>query len=269
MKKIALSLWILSIVVSIYGCKETKKDDNSNSQTKKIADSSNSQTKKIEERKITTDKKYNEMARYIAGLSQQENDELKKYEEDAAWKSYAQESDAKWSRLKKGKLLKMKNWAEEALKEPNQKGGLLFYPFSGADFLHAQTLFPDVDNVVMIGLEPIGTPLSVEKIAKKNTSYFSALNKAGYFLAEFSFFRTNDMAIDLTGKRSVEVDGTIHLIMLYLAQLDNEIINYEKIAINAEGKVVLANEYKNDDNKKVVYGNKIYFKKKADDKIRS
>ncbi|MFN3316723.1 MAG: hypothetical protein ACK40K_07910, partial [Raineya sp.] len=123
-----------------------------------------------------------------------------------------------------------------------------------------------------IGLEPIGNPLDVEKIAKKQTNYFSALNQAGYFLADFSFFRTNDMAVDLTGKRSVEVDGTIHLIMLYLAQLDNEITYYEKVAIDEQGKVVLANEYKKLDtsNKsKTIYGNRIFYKRKGDEKIRS
>jgi hypothetical protein len=55
-----------------------------------------------------------------------------------------------------------------------------------------------------------------------------------------------------------------------MAQLDNEITYYEKVAINKEGKVVLANDYKVDgDNKKVVYGNRIFFKKKGDTKVRS
>ena len=223
-------------------------------------------------RQIPQDKKFNETARFIAGLPQTENNALKEYENTDAWKSYSQESNKKWQKLKEGKLAKMRAWAEQELKEPNQQGGLLFYPFSGADFLHAQTFFPNADETIMIGLEPIGKPLDVEKIAKKQTNYFSALNKAGYFLAEFSFFRTNDMAVDLTGKRSVEVDGTIHLIMLYLAQLDNEITYYEKVAINEQGKVVSANEYKkvDKDNKDLtVYGNRIFYKRKGDDKIRS
>jgi len=248
---------------------ETTKNDGKKDST--VVKKDSAKKDETSERQIPQDKKYNQIARFIAGLHQQESDELKKYEESDAWKSYSKESDAKWTRLKEGKLTKMRAWGEKELKEPNAQGGLLFYPFSGADFLHAQTFFPNADEIVMIGLEPIGTPLDLEKAEKKQTNYFAALNKAGYFLAEFSFFRTNDMAVDLTGKRSVEVDGTIHLIMLYMAQLDNEITYYEKVAINTEGKVVLANDYKVDESnkKKVVYGNRVFFKKKGDTKVRS
>lgn len=268
--KLNLKKLLLLLVVSInliISCK----DNNKENQKEKIKDTTQQTQAKETPRQIPEDKKYNETARFIAGLPQTENNALKAYESSDAWKLYSQESNKKWQRLKEGKLAKMRAWAEQELKEPNAQGGLLFYPFSGADFLHAQIFFPNADETIMIGLEPIGKPLDVEKIAKKQTNYFSALNKAGYFLAEFSFFRTNDMAVDLTGKRSVEVDGTIHLIMLYLAQLDNTITYYEKVAINKDGKVVPANEYEVDSSNKskIIYGNRIFYKRKGDEKIRS
>jgi hypothetical protein len=267
-RKLSQLLLLVATITFLEACKSGDSSKDNKKDTTNVVKKDTIPKETTSERTITQNKKYNQIARFIAGLPQQESSELKKYEESDAWKRYSKESEAKWKRLKEGKIAKMRAWAEQELKEPNAKGGLLFYPFSGADFLHAQIFFPNADEIVMIGLEPIGTPLDVEKIEKKQTTYFAALDKAGYFLAEFSFFRTNDMAVDLTGKRSIEVDGTIHLIMLYMAQLDNEIINYEKVAINNEGKVVLANEVK-DKNKKVVYGNKIYFKRKGDSKIRS
>jgi hypothetical protein len=264
--KLLLLVATLNFTIS---CKNEKTEDKKDTSKK---DTVQKEQQAEVKRQIPQDKKFNETARFIAGLPQTENNALKEYENSEAWKLYSQESNKKWKSLKEGKLAKMRAWAEQELKEPSEQGGLLFYPFSGADFLHAQIFFPNADEIIMIGLEPIGTPLNVEKIAKKQTNYFSALNKAGYFLAEFSFFRTNDMAVDLTGKRSVEVDGTIHLIMLYLAQLENEIIYYEKVAINEQGKVVLANEHKkvDKDNKDItIYGNRIFYKRKGDDKIRS
>ncbi len=266
--KFSKLLLLVAAINFVVSCKNEK------TETKKetLQDTLQKESKPEVQRQIPQDKKYNEIARFIAGLPQTENNPIKEYENSEAWKAYSQESNRKWQKLKEGKLAKMRAWAEQELKEPNAQGGLLFYPFSGADFLHAQTFFPNADEIIMIGLEPIGNPLNIEKIAKKQTNYFSALNKAGYFLAEFSFFRTNDMAVDLAGKRSVEVDGTIHLIMLYLAQLDNKITYYEKVAINKEGKVVLANEYKEVDTsnqKKPIYGNRIFYKRKGDDKIRS
>ncbi|GAB4135378.1 MAG: hypothetical protein OHK0045_23180 [Raineya sp.] len=267
--KISKLILLVAFINLFTSCKDEKTGGKKNTPQ----DTTQKEQKKVETpRQIPQDKKFNEIARFIAGMPQNENNDLKEYEASDAWKAYSQESNRKWQKLKEGKLAKMRTWAEQELKEPNAQGGLLFYPFSGADFLHAQTFFPNADEIIMIGLEPIGKPLDVEKIAKKQTNYFSTLNKAGYFLAEFSFFRTNDMAVDLTGKRSVEVDGTIHLIMLYLAQLDNEITYYEKVAINEKGEVVPANEYKKVDSSnkdKVVYGNRIFYKRKGDDKIRS
>jgi hypothetical protein len=270
MKKISLAL---AIVVSINLFTSCKNDKNTKqNQATQTTDTLVKERKK--ERVIPTDKKYNEIARFIAGLPQEESNPLQEYEKTETWKGYSQESNRKWQRLKEGKLAKMRTWADAELKEVNQKGGTLFYPFSGADFLHAQVFFPNLDETIMIGLEPIGNPLNVEKIAKKQTNYFSALNKAGYFLAEFSFFRTNDMAVDLTGRRSIEVDGTIHLIILYLAQLDNTITYYEKVVVDTEGNLIPTNEQKekvdsSNKKKKVVYGNRIFYKRKNDDKIRS
>lgn len=266
--KFSKLLLLVAVINLITGCKEDKTEDKKNASK----DTSQKEQKIEVRRQIPQDKKFNEIAHFIAGLPQTENNTIKEYENSEAWKAYSQESNRKWQKLKEGKLAKMRAWAEQELKEPNAQGGLLFYPFSGADFLHAQTFFPNADEIIMIGLEPIGKPLDVEKIAKKQTNYFSALNKAGYFLADFSFFRTNDMAVDLTGKRSVEVDGTIHLIMLYLAQLDNEITYYEKVAINEQGKVVLASDYKKLDAEgkdNTIYGNRLFYKRKGDDKIRS
>lgn len=270
MKKISLTITIVATISLFTSCQNDK--NTKQNQATQTTDTLVKENKK--ERIVPTDKKYNEIARFIAGLPQEENNSLQEYEKTETWKGYSQESNRKWQRLKEGKLAKMRTWADTELKEINQKGGTLFYPFSGADFLHAQVFFPNLDETIMIGLEPIGNPLNVEKIAQKQTNYFSALNKAGYFLAEFSFFRTNDMAIDLTGRRSIEVDGTIHLIMLYLAQLDNTITYYEKVVVDIEGNLIPVNEKKEkvdsvNKKKKVVYGNRIFYKRKNDDKIRS
>ncbi|MCS6795678.1 MAG: hypothetical protein RMJ97_05345 [Raineya sp.] len=272
MKKLVILLYIVASI-NLIACKEKNSTNGSKSQKDTLSQNSKPTTEKPQ-RIIPEDKKFHQTARFIAGLPQEENNELKEYEKSDAWKNYSQESNRKWQKLKEGKIAKMRAWADIELKEVNDKAGTLFYPFSGADFLYAQTFFPNAEEIIMIGLEPIGTPLNVEKIAKKQTNYFSALNRAGYFLADFSFFRTNDMAIDLTGKRSIEVDGTIHLIMLYLAQLDNTITYIEKVVVNNEGDIVLPNEHSKkvdsmNKKKKVIYGNRIYFKRKNDNKLRS
>ena len=39
---------------------------------------------------------------------------------------------------------------------------MVFYPFSGADFLYPITIFPNADTYVLCGLEKIGTPINTD-----------------------------------------------------------------------------------------------------------
>ena len=206
-----------------------------------------------------TDPKFDEVATYLAGLpSKEKNSDL---EVSAAWKSYAAASNGKWDKLKNGKFAKMRPWAKEYLAEPRKLEGLVFYPFSGADFIHADAFFPDADEYLLIGLEPIGTYPTVEKINKNANAYFNGLNQAMYFLVEYSFFRTLSMADDLTGRRVAAIDGTLPLLLTFMKNLGHDILYYDRVAIDNSGKMVSESNYKKPAGKDAtIYGTRIYFK---------
>lgn len=190
---------------------------------------------------------YNDNARFIAGLKGEEGSAFSKLENNQDWRLYAGWFNNVWTRLEQGQLQKVKSWSEqEMLLNPplSQKSSstdqeplpTIFYPFSGADFLYANTLFPAADQYVMIGLEPVGKVPDIRKIPVDFwENYFLALRTALDDILTASFFKTKDMKVDF---KIQELKGTLPVLMIFLTRTGNKIITMEPVQINDSGKVV-------------------------------
>lgn len=188
-------------------------------------------------------REYNDNARYIAGLKGEEGSDFLKIENNNDWKQYASWENATWNRLGDGQIQKVKAWASAefaGLNENSKVNGIkspaLFYPFSGADFLYANTLFPDFDQYVMIGLEPVGKVPDIRKIPTDFwENYFLALRVAMDDILTSSFFKTKDMRMDF---KIQELKGTLPIMMIFLERTGHRIVTMEPVEINDNGKVV-------------------------------
>lgn len=191
---------------------------------------------------------YNDNARFIAGMKSEEGSDFSKFEKNQDWKQYAAWYNNTWARLEKGQLQKIKSWSEQELAFNNpplfsqqnnsnqSQAPTIFYPFSGADFLYATTLFPSADQYVMIGLEPVGKIPDIRKIPVDFwENYFLALRTAQDDILTASFFKTKDMKVDF---RIQELKGTLPILMIFLTRTGNKIITMEPVQINDSGKVV-------------------------------
>ena len=205
------------------------------------------------------DRKFNDLARLVAGLPAEEGSTLKKYHDGSAWKQYANNANGTWNSILKQKVPTMAKWRDEFLKKQNAAKGTLFYPFSGPDFLHATTFFPEAEKVVMIGLEPIGNYPDMDQVAKKSMNgYFNGLRHSLYTILKLSFFRTIAMAKDFTGKVTTDIDGTLPVLMLFMARTNHRILYYEKVAVNEEGMLISASQATGG---KVYYGTKLTYRR--------
>ncbi|MES2286758.1 MAG: hypothetical protein V4547_13800 [Bacteroidota bacterium] len=192
---------------------------------------------------------YNDNARFIAGMKSEEGSDFSKFEKNQDWKQYAAWYNNTWARLEKGQLQKIKSWAGQELvfnssstvsqqnnSNNESQSPTIFYPFSGADFLYATTLFPNADQYVMIGLEPVGKVPDIRKIPVDFwENYFLALRTAQDDILTASFFKTKDMKVDF---RIQELKGTLPILMIFLTRTGNKIITMEPVQINDSGKVV-------------------------------
>ena len=209
------------------------------------------------------DAKFNQTAKYLAGYAGEENSPFKSLESRGSFKNYQANIDQLWTKTNQ-KLPVIKDWTKVELSDINEGGGTLFYPFSGADFLHADLFFPEHDNIVMIALEPIGTLPDLLDKGKDTTLdvYLSRLKKSMNAILGLSFFRTIAMADDFKS----ELDGTLHVLMHFMARTDHEVMYQERVGILPNGELTTELTSVPDS---MYIGNRYYFRKNGDEKVKT
>lgn len=217
----------------------------------------------VENPQVPTDPKFNDFARYIAGQEGSESSYLKALESEAVWTSYRNSLETLWKKTNE-KLPVIREWSAQELKDVNADGGTLFYPFAGADFLHADLFFPEYDNMCLVALEPIGNFPDLLKKKQDSTlsDYMEQLKKSMHAILGLSFFRTIAMADDFQS----EMDGTLHVLMHFMARTDHEVLYQEKVAILPDGE--LTNDLSNIPDSSYI-GNRFFFRKNGQEKIKT
>jgi hypothetical protein len=176
----------------------------------------------------------NDLANFISGNATYNYNLFSEYRKKMGFTNFSSSFSKRWISFDSTKLLPIKNFvAGEFATHGKTKN--LFYPFSGPDILYSSTLFPDADIYTLIGLEPVGTlPIIDDKaiISDSIQNYFTKINSSLNAILKFSFFRTVSMKEDL---RNNDVDGTIHLILLFLNKTGHSIVSVKPFHIDTLG----------------------------------
>jgi len=175
------------------------------------------------------------VAAYLAGRPPQAGSPLAALAAQPTWQAFAKDQDKSWARYGSTHTSRMEKWAARELDSVRTASATLFYPFSGPDFLNAYTLFPSSRTYVLFGLEPVGSVPSQQ--ALRNPALFRAVKTSLWSVLNFSFFRTNDMAVDL---KSVNLDGAVPLLMLFAARTNCQVLAVRQVQLDAEGKLQAA-----------------------------
>lgn len=176
----------------------------------------------------------NNLANFISGNSDFNFTMFSEFRKKPGFTNFSSQFSKRWISFDSTKLLPIKNFvsSEFATHGTTQN---VFYPFSGPDILYSSTLFPDATQYSLIGLEPVGTlPIIDDKtiIADSIKNYFDKINGSLNAILKFSFFRTISMKEDL---RNNDVDGTIHLILLFLNKTQHQIVSIKPFYIDTLG----------------------------------
>ncbi|UYZ61723.1 hypothetical protein [Hymenobacter weizhouensis] len=176
-----------------------------------------------------------EVAAYLAGLPVAAHSTLQPLTTQPAWQAYAQEAAKSWTTYHDTRTAKIEQWAATELDTVRAASPTVFYPFSGPDFLNVTTMFPGSRTYVLMGLEPVG---SVPRPATlQNPKLFTALKASLWSVLSFSFFRTNDMAVEL---KSVELDGALPLLLLFAARTDHHVTGLRYVQLTPDGQLQAA-----------------------------
>lgn len=171
-------------------------------------------------------------ARVLAGLAPAAASPLERLTREAAWQSHARYFDRAWSSLETRQLGKIRSWSAQHVPE---RRPVLYYMFSGPDFLYADTFFEGAETYVLSGLEPVGpvpdlTGLTPRQLGQELRGLQTSLNS----VLSFSFFITKKMKTQL---RDGRLTGTLPILYTFLARSGKTVGETTLVSLNPDGTV--------------------------------
>jgi len=171
------------------------------------------------------DRAVTDTARVLAGLEPEDAARFARVTKSPAWRAHRTEFDRNWLRLNAERFGVMRAWRDRELKTAVDACDTLFYPFGGPDFLNAYVLYPGCQRYLLFGLEPVGTVPALERLAADRTdAVLARLRESLSDVFVRDYFITKTMMSEL---RTPEIDGTLPLLLTFLARLDARVVSVE------------------------------------------
>ena len=166
----------------------------------------------------------------MAGLTPSSGSPLASVAADPLWKQYAKSFDENWSQLDARQMSKVRAWTAKNIKD---QSSVLFYMFSGPDYLYADALMPAANTYVMSGLEPVGNVPDLRKLnSRELDSALDELRRSMASLLNLSFFQTKLMSGELKLDRIV---GTTPILMVFLSRVGKTIYDVSFYDLASDG----------------------------------
>lgn len=176
----------------------------------------------------------NDTARILAGMSVEASSPLASYTKSSSWQRHAKHFDKAWARLDKGQLAKIRKWSAKHIPE---RQPVMFYMFSGPDFLYADAFYGDATTYVLSALEPVGPIPSLEGMSNYQLAReLGELQRSVNSVLSYSFFITKKMKTQLRGGR---LNGTLPVLYLFLARSGKTIEDVSYVSVDSEGKLAV------------------------------
>ncbi|HZR79341.1 MAG TPA: hypothetical protein VFA58_09030 [Chthoniobacterales bacterium] len=160
-----------------------------------------------------------EVARFLAGMPLPKNSPLTPLTNDPAWQEHAANFEAAFAKLNTKRLARLHSWEGQYFPEANERVPVVYYMFSGPDYLYVDQFFPKADVYILCGKESMGPPPDPLRISNLGSALHN-LEEAMQSSLRFSFFITKDMKVSL---ESQELKGVLPILYVFLARADKSI----------------------------------------------
>jgi hypothetical protein len=176
----------------------------------------------------------NDTARFLAGMPVSEGSSLAALTQNPVWQQHATFFDQAWAKLIARQFVGIRNWETNYLPDATQPLPVVFYMFSGPDFLYAHQFFPNASTYVLAGTEPVGPLPDVLRFAGPALEpVLQDLQKSLNSVLSFSFFITKDMKTDLQRE---ELKGTLPIFYVFLARAGKTITDITFVTLDKSGQ---------------------------------
>jgi len=176
---------------------------------------------------------FNRTALFLAGVSQTDSNYYSQLESKEFWKSHVVEMNAIWKKAEDSRLSVLSTWRDKSLTPAINDSLPLYYPFAGADFLHAWYFYPNAPQYHLVALENVNMLPDFEKMNEAQlTAYLSSLRNSLRDVIGKSYFITMHMQTDL---KSGDYSGILPLYYVFLSRTGHKILNLETISMDSTG----------------------------------
>jgi hypothetical protein len=173
-----------------------------------------------------------DIAHFLAGMEPSANSPLAALTNETIWKKHAAFFDSSWKSLEDRQLSKVRAWSADNIK---QSQPVLYYMFSGPDFLYANAFFPNTKTIIMSGLEPSGSIPELTDITSRSAgNELGGIRSALGNLLKHSYFITSEMGSQLSRRN---LSGTLPIIYVFLSRSGKTIRDVSLVALDNDGKL--------------------------------
>lgn len=219
-----------------------------------IVFSSCNQAQEIKEKPVTVkhenkdsieaaSKNYSNPFNDVSGLLSGSDDRFNTFNylyDSLAWKENKTFINTSWKKLQSNRLTPMENWSKKELTAANKNSKTVFYPFSGPDFLTANAFFPEATELVMLGLEPVGSLPQVDKFSNAMAKdYCNDFKRSLTDIFEKSYFITEYMLRDFQRQK---VNGLLPVLCFFIKKTDHQILDI-KYLVKRNNDSILEEDY--------------------------
>lgn len=180
----------------------------------------------------------NDTALILAGLRAPLESELADRIDVEALEAHRRALGQSFAQLRQQQIEPVTRFARAELGDSASSPKRVYYPFSGPDALYLLTLFPDAENSILTGLEPIGQVPDFSGLdADGIRSGLAEVRRSLYAILSFSFFRTNDLIVDLRRSR---FSGVTPILFVFLAEAGYAVLDVRYLWLTPQGVLCLA-----------------------------
>jgi hypothetical protein len=171
-------------------------------------------------------------ARFLAGMKPSASSPLARLAESFAAKQHASLFDSAFGKLEAQQLIKIREWSSVNLTSPRP---MMYYLFSGPDFLYANSFFPHATTYLFSGLEPVGQIPNLTKLPQETVGQtLQNIQVSLHSILSLSYFITAHMRTDLN---SGPVSGTLPILYVFLARSGKEIHDVSRVYLDENGSL--------------------------------
>ena len=175
----------------------------------------------------------NDTARFLAGMPLDPRSPLAPLAQTPAWQEHAAFFENAFATLTHGKFAKLHLWQDASVPELKDSIPVIYYMFSGPDFLYVDQFLPNASTYIMCGKESLGPAPDPLKI---DIGYLSGalqnLENAMKSSLTATYFVTQDMKVDLQRQ---ELNGTLPILFVFLARADKSIRDVAFVSLDHGG----------------------------------